>query len=139
MCNVQWEPQSEVKETSRGDSHDLNSRVAEKILFGRDLGSLPGRDKLQRMEVRKMRAGKVGAGEIISDNKVKDFDDMSTLEDRVTSRNLLFTGFMFPCMGTSISITPLASLPTYLLLGSSASSFFYSVQSILSDLFLTML
>lgn len=59
-----------------------------------------------------MRAEKEGAGEIISDNEVKGFDDMSTLEHRVTSRNFLLTGFVFPCMGTSISITPLASLPS---------------------------
>lgn len=64
-----------------------------------------------------MRAEREGTGEMISDNNIRDFVDTSALEDGVPSSNLLSAGFMFTCMGTSVSITfqvaPYLFLPSY--------------------------
>lgn len=51
-----------------------------------------------------MRAEREGTGEIISDNNIKGFVDMSALEDVVMSNNLPSAGFMLTCMGISISV-----------------------------------
>lgn len=62
------------------------------------------------------RAGRGGAGELIGDN-IKGFAHVSTLEVGMIS--LISAGSMFPCKGSSVSITLPAFLPFHSLLSAS--------------------